>query len=835
MTLSGIKAAASLGAITCLLLARPVAAVPVGTGSFSVECTASACCGLFAFDNITYNVFGNPTNLATSVGGMTTVDTTIGFPPPGGTAGTYAGSLQSIPIPGQLSLDISGDFVCGLPDCAPGNVSFVGPVSVLAMTLPGGLSYTLDGTGQTVGTFPTASIPSCSLVNVTRWSGIFALDAFKPGLTPTGTNVIVSTSTTYYDSLTGNQVPVAIDITYAHVTSAGETSVTSFSNGTGELAANFVAQVDGQCAGSPSNACCSAADCPAGTDPCLDCYRTPYTDIKTTAVYTGPLEICAHLPDANADGIVDGTNVPTARLRMLHNENGRFVDRTDSPYVLSGGVVCAQVESLSFFIITEQLANDRFVSPAGTDSGNDCLVSATPCMTIAYALTQAALGDTIKVAAGTYDDSSTVTVASSVTLSGGWAADFASRDPAANVTTINDVSVSASVGQTNDVIIDGFNIVPFPGDISGGIGASTSGTLRLAINNSTLFASGVSASASGGVLNLEISDSILQKYKGSGALIVGSGGSSVMTATVSRCTISKSNSSSSPSSTGGAVKASAGDNSTLHLHFSDSVVTKNKSYTDGAGMSVVGGGNATVDVSVARCAFTKNKVRGKEGLGGGLLMEAFNATDVTLDVVDSTVSGNKAGSGGGIFAQDAQVTVQNTLVAQNKARGKNADGFGFGGGIIFLSVSAAPRSLTLSSATVTHNTSQVAGGLVLKSFAAASGSGAFVNSIIWGNTASLDPTVDDLLFIEQTGSSLTATKDHSDIGPTLFTAGFIFNDLGGNIDADPLFVKKKDLHLTAASPARDTGTCVGAPVTDLDGDPRPTGPSCDMGAYEFVP
>ena len=56
-----------------------------------------------------------------------------------------------------------------------------------------------------------------------------------------------------------------------------------------------------------------------------------------------------------------------------------------------------------------------------------------------------------------------------------------------------------------------------------------------------------------------------------------------------------------------------------------------------------------------------------------------------------------------------------------------------------------------------------------------------------------------------------------------------------NIDADPLTVSSRDFHLTAASPCIDTGTCTGAPAVDVDGDPRPSGSGCDMGADEFAP
>jgi hypothetical protein len=58
----------------------------------------------------------------------------------------------------------------------------------------------------------------------------------------------------------------------------------------------------------------------------------------------------------------------------------------------------------------------------------------------------------------------------------------------------------------------------------------------------------------------------------------------------------------------------------------------------------------------------------------------------------------------------------------------------------------------------------------------------------------------------------------------------------GNINADPLFVNAPtDLHLQAGSPAIGTGTSVGAPSTDFDGNPRPAGGPTDMGAYQKAP
>lgn len=54
------------------------------------------------------------------------------------------------------------------------------------------------------------------------------------------------------------------------------------------------------------------------------------------------------------------------------------------------------------------------------------------------------------------------------------------------------------------------------------------------------------------------------------------------------------------------------------------------------------------------------------------------------------------------------------------------------------------------------------------------------------------------------------------------------------LTANPLFVSATDMHLQPSSPAIDTGTGTGAPLSDYDGVGRPQGSGYDMGAYEYV-
>jgi flagellin-like protein len=56
-----------------------------------------------------------------------------------------------------------------------------------------------------------------------------------------------------------------------------------------------------------------------------------------------------------------------------------------------------------------------------------------------------------------------------------------------------------------------------------------------------------------------------------------------------------------------------------------------------------------------------------------------------------------------------------------------------------------------------------------------------------------------------------------------------------NIGSDPLFVSipNYDFHLTANSPAIDSGICIDYITTDFDGNSRPHGAGCDIGPYEY--
>ena len=71
-------------------------------------------------------------------------------------------------------------------------------------------------------------------------------------------------------------------------------------------------------------------------------------DISTTAAYTGAINLCFHIPSVN-----DATEF--SRLKVFHSEGGTLVDKTTS-FVYSTRLVCGSVQSLSPFVIANELA-----------------------------------------------------------------------------------------------------------------------------------------------------------------------------------------------------------------------------------------------------------------------------------------------------------------------------------------------------------------------------------------------------------------------------------------------------------------------------------------------
>ena len=70
-------------------------------------------------------------------------------------------------------------------------------------------------------------------------------------------------------------------------------------------------------------------------------------------------------------------------------------------------------------------------------------------------------------------------------------------------------------------------------------------------------------------------------------------------------------------------------------------------------------------------------------------------------------------------------------------------------------------------------------------------------------------------------------------GSVVIISGSVMQD--HNLISDPKFenAEKANFHLRPDSPAIDTGSAIGAPALDFEGNTRPAGSGYDIGAYEF--
>lgn len=115
-----------------------------------------------------------------------------------------------------------------------------------------------------------------------------------------------------------------------------------------------------------------------------------------------------------------------------------------------GALVAKQAVAALLFAGSASLAQGAalYVAPAGSDVGN-CQTMATPCQTIAYALTQAAVsGDAINIAAGTYVEE--LTINKSVAMIG--AGSNATIIKAPNALTVNAAIAPGSGGQATAIV-----------------------------------------------------------------------------------------------------------------------------------------------------------------------------------------------------------------------------------------------------------------------------------------------------------------------------------------------------------------------------------------------
>jgi len=280
----------------------------------------------------------------------------------------------------------------------------------------------------------------------------------------------------------------------------------------------------------------------------------------------------------------------------------------------------------------------------------------------------------------------------------------------------------------------------------------------------------------------------------------------------------------------------------------------------GGGMVNDGRNGGTSSPVLTNVIFSGNQASSGEGGGGGMLNWGTNGGTSSPKLTNVTFSGNRAGFlGGGMVNYSENGTSSPVLV--NVTFSGNQAAYG-GGGMLNGSSMGGTSSPVLTNVTFSGNVAGTGGGGGMYNDGwNGTSSPVLTNVILWGNSAA-------------TGTVMYNHTATPTIAYSLVEGGWggvgIYNtgdssviDGGGNIDADPKFVRDPDpgdgdwttpedndygdLRLQPASPAIDAGDNGAMPpgiTTDLAGNARfvdlptvpdtgsGTPPIVDMGAYE---
>jgi predicted outer membrane repeat protein len=260
------------------------------------------------------------------------------------------------------------------------------------------------------------------------------------------------------------------------------------------------------------------------------------------------------------------------------------------------------------------------------------------------------------------------------------------------------------------------------------------------------------------------------------------------------------------------------------------VVSNNTADDDGGG--IYNENNSSPAIS--DCIITANV---GVSLGGGIRNENNSNPTIT----NSIISGNQAFSGGGILNWgESSPSIINSTISGNEAD--------FLGGGIYNFASSNPSVIN---STISGNKADTDGGGIYNE---SESNPIIINSIIWNNSANgLTSSVSASILNENLSNPQISYSIIANSGGSSSWDTNTGNDLGSNIDLDPLFVEDVDLgnlptsdgdlRLTNCSPAIDAGnpdtTGLNLPDLDLDGNSRIfnateiPGDVIDMGAYEF--
>ena len=385
--------------------------------------------------------------------------------------------------------------------------------------------------------------------------------------------------------------------------------------------------------------------------------------------------------------------------------------------------ICSSIIMLAAMSIlpVQTFAAIRYVSPGGS-----CGVS--PCYShIQDAVDAAVNGDEIRVAAGTYSQTSTGGGITSVvriynkkiTLKGGYTtSDWNNSNPTANPTVIdaNDNGIGIFVKyQTDtsygDVIIDGLSITDCSAttagagtDSGGGIYIDHTTHVKVTIQNCKIYENFAEDGGGGGIWsawsdNLHVTDNEIYDNEGSGMVV-----------TYSDNTVIVDNDIDNNAGDGLKVITDTGGGNDIHSN----EITDNQG--SGISLTSITGGSVSDNV------ISNNHTTGG---GGGLdISGAVNKGTIKFVINNNTINGNSASiQGGGIDISGSVAEIKNNTIQSNTAAGNG------GGGMYVSSTGGGSYVLVSNNRILSNTTTNMAGGLLVLGFVDVLG------NTVTGNTA----------------------------------------------------------------------------------------------------
>ena len=473
-------------------------------------------------------------------------------------------------------------------------------------------------------------------------------------------------------------------------------------------------------------------------------------------------------------------------------------------------ILAATVLSLGLLLLTNLWVppasadpGTLFVKPDGT--GTECS-QANPCA-LQTALAQAADGDTIYLAGGTYTGTgaAVITITQSITLYGGWdgvGSGPVVRDPDVYTTTIDGenlrrvVYISGTVSPVLDgLVIANGNAAGLGGyigsDAGGGIYVKEAEAL---INNCTII-SNTSPGGTGGGLFIWGSDARVENSLVMSNTARWGGGARA----ISRSPVFRYNR---------FVSNTADFGGGLYLMWTTGALVEGNLFRGNGN-----GNGGAIYLSAAETTIRGNRIENNRGNDGGGI--GISSGSKPIYISGNRLWGNTASSGGGISIEANRSTqVVNNFIAHNEATSTGAG--------VYLKNAAS---------TLIHNTVvQNSGGDGTGVFLDAGAEAVLTNTILVSHTVGISVTAGSTATLEGTLWGSGAWANGIDWGGdgTIFTGTV-------NVWGDPDFVDpaNDDYHIGPNSAARDAGVDAGV-TTDIDGDPRPIGTGYDIGADEWV-